>query len=83
MKYKRESGKIWERAVMQTQDKGESVHNFLEFFQPSVCLYQAMQVQKKKFSIAHTYHHQTYTVIQLFCFSNKDIYSFTSFKYFF
>ena len=29
---------------MQTQDKGKSVHNFLEFFQPLVCLYQAMQV---------------------------------------
>ena len=29
---------------MQTQDKGESVHKVLEFFQPLVCLYQAMQV---------------------------------------
>ena len=25
---------------MQTQDKGESVNNFLEFFQPLVCLYR-------------------------------------------
>ena len=34
---------------MQTQDKGESVHNVLEFFHPLVCLYRAMQVYQKVF----------------------------------
>ena len=47
--YTREGEKMWDSAVVQTQDKGESVHNFLEFFQPLVCLYQARQMQQKVF----------------------------------
>ena len=38
--------------VMQTQDEVEGLHNCREFSQPLECLYQAMQTQEKKFSMA-------------------------------
>ena len=37
---------------MQTRDEVESLHNCGEFSEPLECLYQAMQTQEKKFSIA-------------------------------
>ena len=37
---------------MQTRDEVEGLYNFLEFSQPLECLYQAIQTQEKKFSIA-------------------------------
>ena len=38
--------------VMQTRDEVEGLHNCQEFSQPLECLYQAMQIQEKNFSIA-------------------------------
>ena len=35
--------------VMQTRDEVEGLHNCQEFSQPLECLYQAMQIQEKKF----------------------------------
>ena len=37
---------------MQTRDEVEGLHNCREFSQRLECLYQAMQTQEKKFSIA-------------------------------
>ena len=38
--------------VMQTLDVVSGLHNCQEFSQPLECLYQAMQTQEKKSSIA-------------------------------
>ena len=37
---------------MQTRDKVKGMHNCREFSQRLECLYQAVQTQEKKFSIA-------------------------------
>ena len=37
---------------MQTRDEVEGLQNCREFSQPHECLYQALQTQEKKFSIA-------------------------------
>ena len=37
---------------MQILDVVSGLHNCLEFSQPRECLYQAIQTQEKKFSIA-------------------------------
>ena len=33
--------------LMQTRDEVEGLHNFRDFSQPLVCLYQAMEAQQK------------------------------------